>query len=62
MVIDGFEGEGRGMGGSKNKMFIYKNNLPSIYLYKRIKIAPKLLHIGFFDDFRSKNGLPASDM
>jgi hypothetical protein len=23
-------------------------------------IAPKLLHFGFFDDFCSKNGLPAS--
>jgi hypothetical protein len=54
MVIDGFEGEGY-WEGVVSKQYIYKNNLPSIY-----KIAPKLLHFGFLDDFRSKNGLPAS--
>ena len=35
--------------------YIYKDNLLSIK-----KIALKLLQFGFFDDFRSKNGLSAS--
>jgi hypothetical protein len=35
--------------------YIYKDNLPSIQ-----KIALTMLQFGFFDDFRSKNGLPAS--
>jgi hypothetical protein len=45
------------MGGSKQCIYtriIYR-------VYKRVKdIAPKLLLFGFFDEFRSKNGLPAS--
>ena len=53
MVIDGLEGE---MYGNELKMYyIYKDNLLSIK-----KIALKLLQFGFFDDFRSKNGLSAS--
>jgi hypothetical protein len=53
MVIDGLEGE---MYGNELEMYyIYKDNLPSIK-----KIALKLLQFGFFDDFRSKNGLSAS--
>ena len=46
--------KGKGMGEGANNAYtriIYR-------VYK--KIAPKLLHFGFLDDFRSKNGLPAS--
>ena len=53
MVIDGLKGE---MYGYELKMYyIYMDNLLSIK-----KIALKLLQLGFFDDFRSKNGLSAS--
>ena len=52
-LIDVFEGEGYG----REKKCIHKNNLPS---NEYIKNCTKAVTFCFFDDFRSKNGLPAS--
>jgi hypothetical protein len=52
-LIDGFER--KGMEGSKK--YIHKNN--TLYT-EYIKGCTKAVTFCFFDDFRSKNGLPAS--